>query len=80
MVPKSAVLALGLAMALAACDSGNQEGSQGTMGSIPENQGMQGGAGVGENAPGGSEAATAAPAEPAGNPAGAAGYPATGKP
>lgn len=75
-------LLLGPALALAACNR-EAEDSEGRIpaGSIPENSGMnQGGPGVGDNAPGASDAPAATEAGAMSRPGGAADYPATGKP
>ena len=66
--------------ALAGCSNKSEQGSQGTTQNPPENQGMREGAGVGDNAPGGSDSGPiqngAAPTSTSGD---AMEYPATGK-
>lgn len=78
-----AALALILALTATGCSRSAPEGQgNANPGAVPENNGMgQAGTGVGDNAPGGSEAATTGPSmsKPSSTPGGAADYPATGK-
>ena len=79
----TALLAPALALA-AGCSRSSPEGQgNANPGAVPENNGMgQVGTGVGDNAPGASEGATAGAsmAKPSSTPGGAADYPATGRP
>jgi len=54
--PRSAAFALPLLL-LAACHKQDDTGSRGTTNNVPENSGMGDATGVGDNAPGGSDAA-----------------------
>lgn len=80
--PLSSLAALALpALLLAACDNKANEGSTGAVQDIPENSGMSVGTGVGDNAPGASDApAVQSGSEPTGSAAGAMNQPATGSP
>lgn len=80
--PSALTASLCAALALAACSDESQEGSRGATQNIPENQGMRAGTGVGDNAPGGSDAPTPPAMEngATSRPGGAADYPATGRP